>query len=112
MADQLLRDLLDLPGRDPLHVHLRKRRNQRLLRALIALKQLGREPPLAILRNSQLQLVDPRDQRARVTAADVSRDRVAHPPRRAMPAPGWEALDRLGNAAASAGQEVYIACVG
>ena len=42
MTAQLLGDRLDLPGRDPLHVHLGQRRHQRLLRALVALEQFRR----------------------------------------------------------------------
>ena len=61
---QFLGDLLDLPRRDPLHVHLRQCRNQRLLRALIAFEQLSREPSLAVLRHLELDLADPGDQRA------------------------------------------------
>ena len=64
MADQFLGDLLDLPGRDPLHIPLNQGRNQRLLGALIAFEQLGREATLPVLRNPQLQLADPCDQKA------------------------------------------------
>lgn len=63
MAHQFLRDLLHLPCGDALHVHLGQRRNQRLLRSLIALEQLGREPSLAILGNLELDLANSGNQR-------------------------------------------------
>ena len=72
MAAQLLGDRLDLPGRNALDIHLRQRRHQRPLRALIPFEQLGREPPVAILRNPQLELADPRDQRPAVIARPVT----------------------------------------
>jgi hypothetical protein len=52
VAAQLLGDRLHLPGRDALDVHLGQHRHQRLLRALIALEQLGREAALPILRHA------------------------------------------------------------
>jgi hypothetical protein len=72
MADQFLGDLRHLPRRDALHVHLRKCRYQRLLGALVALQQLSREAPLAILRHPQFQLADTGDQRARIVAGAVA----------------------------------------
>jgi len=45
---------------------------QRLLRALIALEQLGREPSLPVLRHLQLDLADPGDQRACVVAGPIA----------------------------------------
>ena len=50
MTAQLLGDRLDLARRHPLHVHLGQRAHQRLLRALIAGEQLGREtaPPRSL----------------------------------------------------------------
>ena len=59
---QLLGDRLDFAGRNPLHVHLRQRRHQSPLRALITLEQFGREPPRSILRHPQFELADLRDQ--------------------------------------------------
>ena len=72
MAAQLLGDRLDLAGRDALHVHLGQRRHQRLLGALIALEELGREPSVAILRHPQLELAHPGDERAGVIAGAVA----------------------------------------
>ena len=54
VAAQFLGDGFHLPRRHPLHVHLRQRRHQRPLRTLIALEQLGREPPGSVLRHPQL----------------------------------------------------------
>ena len=71
-AAQLLGDRPDFASRNPLHVHLRQRRNQRPLRSLIALEQLGGEPPAAILRNPQLELADPGDQGPAVIARSVA----------------------------------------
>ena len=56
VAAQLLGDRLDLAGRDALHVHLRQRRHERLLGALIALEELGREPAVPVLRHAQSSL--------------------------------------------------------
>jgi hypothetical protein len=72
VAAQLLGDRPDLAGRNALHVHLRQRRHQRPLRALIPFEQLGREPSGAVLRNPQLELADPRDQRPAVIARPVA----------------------------------------
>ena len=73
---QLLGDRLHLPRRHPLHVHFRQRRHQRLLRALVALEQLGREPPGPVLRNPQLQHPDPRHQPPLVVARPVTQPPV------------------------------------
>src|SRR5437899_2152889 len=56
-------------GRHALHVHLRQGADQRLLRTLIALEQLGRKTPVAILRHPKLQRPYPSDQRSAVIAA-------------------------------------------
>ena len=58
VAAQLLGDGLDLPARDALDVRLGERRHERLLGALIAFEQLGREAAVAILRHPQLELAD------------------------------------------------------
>ncbi len=91
MAAQLLGDRLDLPGRHALHVHLGQRRHQRLLRALVALEQLGRESPLTVLRHAQLQLPDPGDERAAVITAAV-----AEPQRRPLALLRAQRLGHLG----------------
>ena len=44
--------------RDALHIHLRQRRNERLLRAGVALEQFRREPSPSVLGNPQLELAD------------------------------------------------------
>ena len=62
MAAQLLGNRLHLARRNPLHIHLRQGRHQRPLRTLVALEQLGREAPFAVLRHPQLEFADPRDQ--------------------------------------------------
>ncbi len=77
MPDQLLRDRLHLARGYPLYVHLRQRRNQRLLRTLIPLEQLGGEPSLPVLRHAELDLADARDQRARVVARTVAEPALA-----------------------------------
>src|SRR6185312_15674092 len=64
MPTQLLGDGLHLACRHTLHVHLRQRRYQGFLRALVALEQFGREPPRPILRNAKLQDTDPSHQLA------------------------------------------------
>lgn len=87
MPAQRFRHRLDLARRHPLHVHLRQRPNQSLLRPLVALEQLGREPTRTILRNSQLQRPNPRHQRPTVIAAAVRQ-----PARRALP---FRRTDRL-----------------
>ena len=66
MAAQLLGDRFDLPGRDALDVHLGEGGHERLLGALVALEQLGREATLPVLRHAQLELADPGDQRSAV----------------------------------------------
>ena len=76
MAAQGLGHRLDFAGRHALHVHLGQRADQRLLRALVALEQLGRKPPAAILRHPQLQRPHPGDQRAAVIAAAVGQSRL------------------------------------
>jgi diphthamide synthase (EF-2-diphthine--ammonia ligase) len=48
--------------------HLCLKHHQRFLRALVALKKLGREPPLTVLRYSELDLANARHQRAAVMA--------------------------------------------
>ena len=72
MPAQLFGNGLDLAGRDSLYVHLRQSRHQRALRALIALEQLGRKLPRAILRHPQLQLAYPRDQATPVVARTIT----------------------------------------
>jgi hypothetical protein len=69
---QLLGDRLDLPRRDPLHVHLGQSRHQRPLRTLVALEQLGGKPAVTILRHTQLQLADPRHQRSIVVPGPIA----------------------------------------
>ena len=91
MAAQLLGDRLHLPGRDALHVHLGQARHQRLLGALVALEQLGREAAVAILRHAQLELADPGDQGARVVAGAV-----AEPGGAALALRGAERVGHLG----------------
>ena len=56
VAAQFLGDGLDLPGRDPLHIHLRQRRHQRLLGALVWYKKLSGEAAIAVLRHKQIEL--------------------------------------------------------
>jgi hypothetical protein len=75
VAAQLLRDRLDLAGRHALHVHLGQRGHERLLRALVALEQLGREAAVAVLRYPQLQLADPGDEGATVVTAAMAEPR-------------------------------------
>jgi hypothetical protein len=72
MADELLCDRLHLARGNTLYVHLRERGHQRLLRPLVALEQLGREPTLAILRHPQLDLADACHQVPRVVAGAVA----------------------------------------
>jgi len=91
VAAQLLGDGLDLPGRDALNVHLGERRHERLLGALIAFEQLGREAAVAVLRHPQLELADRRDERARVVAGAVSKAG-----RRALALLGPERIRHLG----------------
>lgn len=91
VAAQLFRDRLDLAGRHALHIHLRQRRNQRPLRALVALEQLGREAALPVQRNPELQLADARHQRATVVTRAVAKTL-----RRALSLRGSERLVHLG----------------
>ena len=72
VAAQLLGDRLHLPCRDPLHIHLRQGRHQRLLGALITFEKLGREAAVAILRHAQFELADTGDESARVIAGAVA----------------------------------------
>ena len=90
VAAQLLGDRLHLARRNPLHVHLRQRRHQRPLRALVALKQLRREPPGAVLRHPQLEFADPCDQRPAIIARPV-----AHPACRPLALLGAHSLGHL-----------------
>src|SRR3546814_5041770 len=76
-SDVCSSDLLDLARRNALDIHLGQRRHQRLLRPLVALEQLGREAPGTVLRHPQLQLADPRHQRARVMPRTVAEPRIA-----------------------------------
>ena len=76
VAAQRLGHRLDLSGRNPLDVHRGQGADQRLLRALIALEQLGREPPHPVLRHPQFQGADPRDQGPAVVAAAVRQPRL------------------------------------
>jgi hypothetical protein len=91
VAAELFGDRLDLPRRHALNVHLGQRRHERLLRALITLEQLGREPTGAVLRHPQLQLADAGDQRARVVPRTV-----AEPRRRPLALLGGQRLGHLG----------------
>ena len=91
MAAQLLGDRLDLAGRNALHVHLGQRRHERLLGALVALEKLGREPAVAILRHTQLELADPGDERAGVIAGAVAEPRGCP-----LALPGAERVRHLG----------------
>ena len=90
MTAQLFGDLLDLTGRHAVHVHLGKCGHQRLFRALIALEQLGRETPIAVLGDPQLELAHTRDQRAVI----ISRA-VAKATRRALALPRRQRLGHL-----------------
>jgi hypothetical protein len=67
-----LGDHLDLEGRHALNVHLGQRRHQRLIGALIAFEELGREPAVPILLHPQLELAHPGDERAGVVAGSVA----------------------------------------
>jgi hypothetical protein len=64
--------VIDLAGRDALHVHLGQRRRQGLFGALVAFEQLGREQSIAILRHSKLELAHPGDEGAGVIAGAVA----------------------------------------
>src|SRR6478752_8569661 len=72
VSTELFADRFDLPSRYSLDVHLRKRRHQRLLAALIAFENLGGKPSVAVLRNSQLEFSYPRNQAAWIVAASVA----------------------------------------
>jgi hypothetical protein len=72
VAAQLLGDRLDLHRRNALHVHLGQRRDERLLGALVAFEQLGREAAVTVLRDPQLELANPGDQRATVVARTIA----------------------------------------
>ena len=72
MAAQLLGDGLDLPRRDALHIHLDKRRHERLLAPLVTLEELRGKAPLAVLRHAQFHRAHARHQPARVVAAAVA----------------------------------------
>ncbi len=76
MAAQRLGHRLDLAGRHALHVHLGQRADQRLLRTLVALEQLGRKAPGAILRHPQLQRPHPGHPGARIIAAAIGQPRL------------------------------------
>src|SRR3546814_2194040 len=71
MPARVFGERLDLARRNALDIHLGQRRHQRPLRPLVALEQLGREAPGTVLRHPQLQLADPRHQRARVMPRTV-----------------------------------------
>ena len=72
MAAEFLGDRLHLPFRDALHVHLRQGRNQRLLGALVAFEEFGREAAVAVLRHAQFELAHPGDKSAGVIAGAVA----------------------------------------
>src|SRR5215210_3409801 len=91
VAAELLGDRLDLPGRDPLHIHLGKSCYQGSLRALISFEQLGREVTLPVLRDPQLKLANPGDQGAPVIAGAV-----ADPLRRPFSLAGAERVGHFG----------------
>src|ERR1700722_17705086 len=52
--------------------HLGQRRHERLLGALIAFEEFGREPPVSVLRHAQLELAHPGDEGAAVIAGAVT----------------------------------------
>jgi hypothetical protein len=56
----------------PLHIHLDQGRNQRLLRTLITLEELGGEAALAILRHAQLHGAHAGHQAAGIVATAVT----------------------------------------
>jgi hypothetical protein len=68
VAAQLLGDRLDLAGGDALDVHLGQGGHQRLLGALIAPEQLGREAAIPVLRHAQLEFTHAGPQGAGVVA--------------------------------------------
>jgi hypothetical protein len=72
VSAQLLGDRLHLPRRDTLDVHLREAGDERLLRALVAGEELGREAAIPVLGHPQLQLADAGHQRARVGARAIA----------------------------------------
>jgi hypothetical protein len=73
MTAQLLGHGLDLAGGHALDVHLGQRRHQRLLRALVALEQLGGKAPVAVAWHAQLELANAGDEAAAVVAGAVTR---------------------------------------
>ena len=87
---QLLGDRLDLARRHALDVHLGQRAHERLLRPLVSVEELGREPALPVTGHPQLQLPNARDQ----TAAVVPRP-IPGPIRRALTGPGPHRLGHL-----------------
>lgn len=68
---------LTFPGRAPLDVHLRQRREERLLGALVAAEEFGREAAVAVLRHAQFQLADAGDERTRVGPRAISPSGIA-----------------------------------
>src|ERR1700739_4986300 len=71
--------------------HLGQRRDQRLLGALIAFEELGREAAVAVLRHAQLELAHPGDEGAGVMAGAV-----AEPGNRTLALLGGERVGHLG----------------
>ena len=71
--------------------HLGQARRERLLGALVALEQLGREAPVPVPRHPQLQLADPGDQGPAVVARAV-----AEPAGAALALAGAERVRHLG----------------
>src|SRR5215217_2646760 len=59
-AAQLFGYVFDLPGRDPLHIHLHQRQHQRLLVSLVTREQPGGERTFAVLGDEQVQRAYPR----------------------------------------------------
>jgi hypothetical protein len=72
VAARLLDDRLDLAGRDALYVHFRKRRDERLLGALGALEELGREPSSRSCGTRTSNWADPLDKRTRKIAGAMT----------------------------------------
>lgn len=72
MPAPLFDNVLHLARRHALHIHLQHGRNQRLFAALVSLKHFRAEPPLPVLRHSQLDLADSRDKRPAVMARLVA----------------------------------------
>ena len=69
---ELLRDGLHLPCGDALHVHLRQGGYERLLRALVALKEGGLELPVTVPGDPELELADAGHQATFVMAGPVA----------------------------------------